>query len=506
MTGKVWLIGAGPSDVGLFTIKGEKILKEAQVVVYDALVGKAILAMIPKEAEQIYVGKRSSHHAKTQEEINEILVQKALEGKKVVRLKGGDPFLFGRGGEEIERLLKDHIPYEVVPGVTSAVAVPAYAGIPVTHRDYCSSVHIITGHRRQGQEYDVDFEALVRTGGTLVFLMGLAALPAICENLIKAGMKENMPVAVLSKGTTAAQKKVIGTLCNIVEKATEAQITPPAIIVVGKVCSLSENFSFMEGLLLSGHRFLVTRPKSRGSALAARLREKGGEVLEIPAIETVVLQEASAAIKEHLQAASWIVLTSPSGAEHFFDVLREEKTDIRSLTGKKIAVLGRGTKKAVEERGIYTDYMPDTYEAEALGNGLVKLLDKEDKVLIPRAKIGNPVLPAILKASGADVFDIPLYDTVYQQHLSWLIKDVLAEKQADIAVFASASSVRAFANAAKADKTYDWGNLKAACIGRQTHEAAAELGMQAYTAKEATMESLLQLAEDLCIKEETTWI
>ena len=212
MTGKVWLVGAGPSDPGLLTRKGEQILRNADVVVYDALVGQSILNMIPDTAKLINVGKRSNHHTMRQEQINQVLAEEAKTGAKVVRLKGGDPFLFGRGGEELELLIQENIPYEVVPGVTSALSVPAYNGIPVTHRDYCSSLHIITGHKRAGEEYDIDFEALVRTKGTLVFLMGVNALGDICQGLLDAKMDPEMPAALLMKGTTAKQRKIVATV------------------------------------------------------------------------------------------------------------------------------------------------------------------------------------------------------------------------------------------------------------------------------------------------------
>ena len=230
MQGKVYLVGAGPSDPGLFTRRGEEILKRAEVVVYDALVGQGVLGMIPREAKLINVGKRASHHTMKQEEINRVLVREAKAGRLVVRLKGGDPFLFGRGGEELELLVKEQIPFEVVPGVTSALSVPAYCGIPVTHRDYCSSLHIVTGHKRAEKEYDIDFEALVRIGGTLVFLMGVTALEDICEGLLAAGMRADMPAAVLQKGTTAAQKKIVATVADLAVSYTH--LTLPTILLV----------------------------------------------------------------------------------------------------------------------------------------------------------------------------------------------------------------------------------------------------------------------------------
>lgn len=246
MSGKVWMVGAGPGDGGLLTVKGSEILKHAEVVIYDALISEEVKAYIPEHAETVYVGKRSSNHTMAQEKINQTIVEYALQGKKVVRLKGGDPFLFGRGGEEVEALLEAGISYEIVPGVTSAFAVPAYNGIPVTHRDYCSSVHVITGHKRGGKELDLDFEALVRVGGTMVFLMGISSLGAICDGLCKGGMPPETPAAVLSKGTTKEQKRIVATVGSLEEKMKENPLDTPAIIVVGDVCSLSEKFSWFE--------------------------------------------------------------------------------------------------------------------------------------------------------------------------------------------------------------------------------------------------------------------
>ena len=238
-TGKVWLVGAGPGDIGLFTLKGLKVLEQADVVVYDSLVGQGVLSRIPENARLINVGKRASHHIMRQENINQVLLEEAQRGLRVVRLKGGDPFLFGRGGEELELLRENGIPYEVVPGVTSSIAVPAYNGVPVTHRDFCSSVHIITGHKKAGEEYDIDFRALVDTKGTLVFLMGVSALPDICEGLIGAGMEKDMPAAILQKGTTAGQKRIVATVSTLEEEVKRQGIETPAIIVVGKVCTLA---------------------------------------------------------------------------------------------------------------------------------------------------------------------------------------------------------------------------------------------------------------------------
>ena len=260
--GKVWLVGAGPGDAELLTKKSERVLNMADVIVYDALVGQAIIAGLPETAEKVYVGKRSSHHAMPQEEISRLLVSYAERGKNVVRLKGGDPFLFGRGGEEIEELLAGGIDYEVVPGITSAIAVPAYNGIPVTHRDYCSSLHIITGHKRRGKSLELDYEALCRMEGTLVFLMGVASAPEICQGLITAGMTPQMPAALLSQGTTAGQQKLLSTISELPRRMEKEKLPTPAILLIGKVCTLAEDFGWYEKLPLAGTRVVLTRPST----------------------------------------------------------------------------------------------------------------------------------------------------------------------------------------------------------------------------------------------------
>lgn len=496
--GKVWLVGAGPSDPGLFTLKGKQVLEEAEVVVYDALVGASILGMIPETAEVINVGKRSSHHLMRQEDISELLAKKALEGKRVVRLKGGDPFLFGRGGEELEVLVRENIPYEVVPGVTSAVAVPAYQGIPVTHRDYCSSVHIITGHKKQGAAYDIDFEALVRTKGTLIFLMGVSSLADICQGLLDAGMNPKMPAALLSKGTTAAQERIVADISTLSEAVAAHGAVTPAIIVVGDVCRLAEDFSWVEKLPLGGVRVLLTRPKELAGTTAQRLRKLGAEVLELPAIRTVrkTGNEKLAEALQKLEHYRWIVFTSPTGVRVFFEELRERKIDIRRLNGAKFAVIGSGSAKELEKRGFYADLMPEVYDAGHLGEALARVCREELKelqecaVLIPRAEIGSKELTAALEGvNGLTADDIATYETVYEK--SGII-DVKAEMEGgsiDYVMFTSASTVKGFAAAAG---TIDYEKVKAICIGRQTTEAADALGMQTWTAEQATIDSLIE--------------
>ena len=500
MTGKVWLVGAGPSDPGLFTRKGEQILKQAEVVVYDALVGQSILNMIPETAKLINVGKRSCNHIMKQEQINQVLVDEAKKGQRVVRLKGGDPFLFGRGGEELELLVENNIPYEVVPGVTSALSVPAYNGIPVTHRDYCSSLHIITGHKRQGESYNIDFEALVRTKGTLVFLMGVSALGDICQGLIKAGMEPDMPAALLIKGTTAAQRRIVATVSTLKEEVERQGAETPAIIVVGKVCQLADEFEWYEKLPLAGKKILVTRPKELISEMSAKLRSAGAEVLELPAIRTVPAEDQSRLIQalKEISTYQWLVFTSPTGVRIFFEEMEKQQMDIRSLGQIRLAVIGSGTAIELRKHGLYPDLMPEEFYGESLGKALAENCQDGERILLPRASAGNQELVQILKENRkVTIDDIPTYDTIYAG--SALIDEKLEfeNDSIDYAVFTSASTVKGFA---KATEGLDYTRVHAVCIGRQTKAAADALGMQTEMSEKPTMDSVVAKVAELCGK------
>ncbi|MDD6106390.1 MAG: uroporphyrinogen-III C-methyltransferase [Ruminococcus sp.] len=490
--GKVWLVGAGPGDIGLFTLKGMEVLKNADVVVYDSLVGQGVLAKIPTEARLINVGKRADKHTMPQEGINQVLLEEALKGNRVVRLKGGDPFLFGRGGEELELLTENEIPYEIVPGVTSSIAVPAYNGIPVTHRDFCSSVHIITGHRRAGKKYDIDFKALTDTKGTLVFLMGIAALADICQGLLNAGMDPDMPAAVLQKGTTADQKRVVATVSTLKEEVERQGIETPAIIVVGKVCKLAADFGWYEKLSLAGWKVLVTRPKGRSSRTADDLRRRGAEVLELPSVRTVALDEQTELWQafDRMDTYQWITFTSPTGAEIFFEELKNAHKDIRSLAGVHIAAIGQGTAKVLEERGILVDLIPEIYDGDSLGEALAAKLTGGEKILLPRARKGNENLVKILKTHGARVDDIATYDTVYEKSRLINVGEEIRTGSIDCVVFTSASTVKGFV---ESTGLADYSGVVAACIGKQTKAAADAYGMQTYVAEKATIEALIDL-------------
>ena len=491
-TGKVWLVGAGPGDPGLLTVKAVDIIKKADVIVYDALIGDALFSLFPREAEYISVGKRAGNHTMPQEKIDQLLLDEAQKGRRVVRLKGGDPFLFGRGGEELELLADAGIPYEIIPGITSPIAVPAYNGIPVTHRDFTSSLHIITGHKRKGSTEDIDFEALVRTEGTLVFLMGIARLSYICRGLMDGGMGPDMPAAVLQQGTTASQKRIVATVGTLVDACQRQGVETPAIIIVGRVCTLADRFAWFEKLPLAGSRVIVTRPRGTISRMAARLRELGAEVLELPSIETVARTD-QALLGEALDRAEsydWLVFTSPTGVRVFFDALRTFGKDIRSLAGAKIAAIGTGTRKELTDRHLIVDFMPSVYDGDTLGKELAERVEPGSRILLPRAAIGNQNLTQELRDAGAEVDDIPIYDTVDEPRKLVDEKALFETGKIDCAVFTSASTVRGFVNR---NPGLDHSLVRAACIGKQTRKCAEDFGMQTWMADEATIDSLVQL-------------
>lgn len=490
--GKVYLVGAGPGDAELLTLKARRLMKEADVIVYDQLVGTAVLSMMPDHCEKINVGKKAGYHIKSQETINQILCEQALQGKMVVRLKGGDPFVFGRGGEELELLAEHGIPYEIVPGVTSAVAVPAYCGIPVTHRDCASSLHIITGHKRAGESYELPFSAYVQAGGTLVFLMGLHALPEIVSGLKKAGMESTMPAAVLHRGTCAEQKKVVSDLCHIVDEVEKENIQTPAIIVVGDVCTLAKQYEWYEKLPLFGNRYYVTRPRERESRLTESLRRLGAEVVEFPSIKTIEcpLDADMEQIYRSLERYQYLLFTSPYGVKVFLNHLRKLRIDIRKIGSTKIGAIGTATKKAMEDAGIFVDYVPEVYSGAELGRLIGNICEDGDKILIPRSAIGTPdVIREILKCKEVEITDFSIYDTEYVNH-----SVIEMREEHPMVFFTSASTVKGFVSAMP---EYPYENIAALCIGEQTAKEAKKYGMCAYVSKEATMDSLIELAMEM---------
>ncbi|MBE5962608.1 MAG: uroporphyrinogen-III C-methyltransferase [Lachnospiraceae bacterium] len=495
MYGKVWIVGAGPSDVSLLTKKALRVLGQAEVVVYDQLVDLSILLQIPENAILYDAGKHAGNHTLTQEEINALLVKEAKEGKRVVRLKGGDPFVFGRGGEEVEALNQEGIGYEIIPGITSAIAVPAYAGIPVTHRDFTPSFHVVTAHRKRGNEEGVDFASLASLGEvTLVFLMGVGALKKICEGLIAAGVRKDRAAAVIQNGARYNQKKVIGTLEDLPKKAEEANIGTPGIIVVGDVCTLEKEFAWAEGRALGTKRVIVTRPKEKEERLSELLRDEGAEVLELPVTSIVMLkdQKRMQRLKEEAASYDWIVFTSEMGADCFFEQLIEHEIDIRAFAKAKMAVIGERTRTALKRRGIFADFEPKKHYGDELAKELEERLNKEERILVivPENKESR-CLTALQNGAvrtGCRIEALPLYRTEYKKprFFQW--------KEEDIVTFASSSAVEGFVQNIDEE---DCKKVRAVCIGTHTLATAKQYGMQAVMADDTTMESIVKKVMEL---------
>lgn len=507
-TGKVWLAGAGPGDAGLLTVKASELIKKSDVIVYDALISTELLSCIPENVQAIYVGKHAGCHPVPQDEINRILVREAQAGKKVLRLKGGDPFVFGRGGEELEALVKEGIPFEVVPGITSCVAVPAYAGIPVTHRDYTSSFHVITGHARKDGTRNTDFASLVKLDGTIVFLMGVASMAEILSGLTDAGMDPDMPAAVLERGTTARQRRVTATVGTLEEEAERAGIGTPAVIVVGKVCALAGELHWAEDRPLGGRQFLLTRPRQNMSVLAGRLRDLGAQVIEMPAVRTrtimpnIPLKEALLRFGRKGEGKGrWLVFTSPIGVNVFFTVLKEMKTDIRNfLAGEsnvRIGAIGSATAEALEKFGLFADAVPEVYNAAELGRKIAQMSEEGEYALILRAEKGSQELLPPLVRAGMQTEDIALYRSEYDMNpiLKNEVCRMLDSGEIDAVTFTSASTVHGFVKAmmkADGNQGADPGKICAVCIGVQTAEAAAGYGMNVSISDTASMDSMTE--------------
>ena len=503
--GKVYLIGSGPGDAGLFTLRGRELLEQADAVVYDALAGDAILGWIPEHTRKIDVGKRSGRHSKKQEEILEILLEEAKKGGTIVRLKGGDPFVFGRGGEEAEFLKKHQIPFEVVPGISSSLAVPAYFGIPVTHRGLAGSFHVITGHRMEGMPA-LDFEALARVGGTLIFLMSVANAPSCCEALLKAGRKPTTPAALLMNGTLAPQRMIRATLQTLPEEGVRQGVKAPAILVIGEVCALADTCAWREEKPLAGKRIMITRPKERSQKLAEHLRDAGAEVLEFPTIELKPVwkksekADAGTADKEklyelvrNLESYHWLVLTSPAGAQYFFELLNRMQKDFRSLSHLRFAVIGEGTASVCREHGIYPDYIPERFYAADLGKGLAKQVKQNERVCILRARHGSPELTQAFEAAGISYMDVTLYDTITPEEspLAERIRELLKEGAIDAVTFTSGSTVQGFLDILQPDKE-TLNGFTAVCIGEKTEKTASAAGMKAVLAESVSEEGIEQ--------------
>lgn len=492
--GMVYLVGAGPGDPGLMTVKGRELLASCDAVVYDYLASWHVADWTSGTCEAVYVGKQSGRHSMKQEEINGILVKLAGSGKTVVRLKGGDPFVFGRGGEEVLALGSHGIPYEVVPGVTSAVAVPECAGIPVTHRQMSRSFHVITGHTRE-DDILTDFGIYATLPGTLVFLMGLGALPSIARTLMEGGKSPDTPSAVIEKGTLPGQRVVRAPLSSLYDEAVKEGVGTPAVIVVGETASYDMRCSGARPL--SGIRVGVTGTKQFAGKLARALEARGAKVswaLEMK----VASHEAEEPMEEayrSLDQYTWIAFTSANGVRLFFQGLRAGGRDYRRLGHVKFAVIGEGTGKELSSYGFTADYIPQDYCAEALGEGLCGILGARDRLLLARSKGGSPVLTRKLSQAGIDFRDIVLYE-VCASPVAGEAGD--SGKGPDYLTFASASGVRAYFDRLEEQVGQpDLSGTKLVCIGEVTARELEKRGHKAdVTAARYHVEGLVQAIAD----------
>lgn len=476
----VFLVGAGPGGEDLITVRGMKCLKEAEVVLYDRLSGAELLKAAPEEAEFIDVGKQPDHHPVPQEAINGLLVEKAREGKRVVRLKGGDPFVFGRGGEEALALEEAGIPFEVVPGISSAIAVPAYAGIPVTHRHVSTSFHVITGHENPEKEAEsVDYEVLAKLSGTLVFLMGVGNLSQITEQLIRFGKDPDTPVALVHRGTTPQQRTVCGTLRNIVEHVQAARLKPPCVIVIGDVVALQPALSWVERKPLFGKRVLVTRSRQQASSLSEALKWLGAQVQEMPtiAIRPQPNQARIRQVLEHLNDFHHLVLTSVNGVESFFQAMLDNGRDVRHLPPEMdITAVGTATAEAIQQKGLRVNRIPEVFTAEGVLSSLQPVIRPGQQVLLPRADIARPQLVKGLEELGARVEDLAVYETVLPR-LDQEALAQLAKHPPDWITFTSASTVNHLMKMLQAAEMPFPVNARIAAIGPVTAEAAVSHGL-----------------------------
>lgn len=489
----VYLTGAGPGDAKLITLRAFELIKRADCIVYDYLANTALLKSADRNCKIIYVGKKGGAHTLSQGKINELLVACAKKYKIVVRLKGGDPFIFGRGGEEALYLRKHKINFEIVPGVTSAIAVASYAGIPLTERAYNSSVGFITGHEDPAKkESNIDWQALARGLGTLVFLMGVGNLALISKKLLEAGKPKNTPVAVIRWGTTPKQKTVIGNLGNIADIARKNKITPPSIIVVGEVVGLRKQLNWFETKPLFGRRIIVTRTREQASKLSERLEDLGGNVIEAPAIKIASLG-ADKAVKQALEERpDWVFFTSQNGVYEFAQILQRIRKDVRLLNISKVCAIGSETAKSLRTIGINPDYVPPQYYAEAIVKHFDSIEFKNCSALLLRAKKARDILPQGLRDIGIPVKVIDLYDTLIDNQTKLLVKEAFKER-VDWVTFTSSSTVENFIKLLGKGYKKNLSGVKLASIGPITSRRLAKFGLKpSVEAKVYTIEGLAE--------------
>lgn len=499
--GIVYLVGAGPGDMGLLTLRGAELLGQADVVVYDALVNHELLRLAAQGAEIIYGGKRLTEKRLPQKELNNLLISKAKAGKCVVRLKGGDPYTFGRGGEEAAELADAGIPFEVVPGVSSAAAAPNYAGIPLTHRDCCSGYIVVTGHEYPGKgNHGVDWSQIARNPNTKVIMMGTKQIRTIAEKLVCHGTPADTPVAMIQWGTTGRQRSIEGTLSTIADIAVDQEIAPPTVIVVGDVVRLRTKLNWFETRPLFGKRVVVTRARDKSGQMTNQLRNLGADVIEIPTIKTVPpkdlngLKDAILTLHEY----DWIVFTSPNGVTAFFDYFFKGFDDLRDIGGVRIAAVGPATASKIRDLHLKVDLMPDEYSAKKIGEAFAAYESVENlRVLLMRAEVANRELPKVLEEMGAIVDDVACYRTEPETQDVSGAAARFTEEGADWIAFSSGSTVENFhARFDLPGMLRRFPNTKLASIGSETSKGIRALGLEpALESRIHTVEGLVEAIE-----------
>jgi uroporphyrinogen III methyltransferase/synthase len=499
--GKVYLVGAGPGDPGLLTIKAKECLEQADIVIYDYLANEQLLEYTKPQAERIYVGKKAGQHTLKQEDINKLLVESARKYDIVVRLKGGDPFLFGRGGEEALELVTHDIPFEVVPGISSGLAATAYAGIPVTHRGLASSVAFITGHEAQKAQgsASVDWKQIVGSCDTLVIFMGVKNLPNIAHELVSSGLSENTPVAVIRNGTYPSQRTIAGTLKNIVQLSEERNITAPAIIVVGEVVKLREQLMWFEHRPLFGKTVVVTRNTTSEKKLTKLLEQQGANVFHVPTIDIVEIQP-NHTLKQALNALNlydWLLFTSGNAVEIFFDQLLQAGYDVRSLRTVKIAAIGKPSAEKLQQYYLKADFIPDVFTSEELIAGMIaKYSLSEKRIVFPGSTLANPGIAERLRKAGAEVDVIPIYETKIadvDKNTINEFKTLIKQQEIHWITFTSSSTVNNFIKLMRSDFiTENKGKLPIASIGPVTTKTLEQYDLHPrITAHEHSFEGLV---------------
>ena len=496
-SGKVYLVGAGPGDPGLLTVKGQRILRAADVIVYDYLANPELLLEAKAGAEIVYVGRFATERL-SQDQINQLIVARAREGKAVCRLKGGDPFIFGRGGEEAVYVAASGVPFEIVPGVSAGYAVPAYAGIPLTHREHSSTVLFVTGHEDPDKEggSKLDWGRIAHGASTIVFFMSVSTLPQISRKLIEAGRSPSTPVATIRWGTRGEQQVVTGTLETIVERAQAADIKPPALTVVGDVVTLREKLQWFENLPLFGERILITRAREQAAELAEPLRALGAETIELPVIaieEPEDPKPLDQAIR-NLKSYDWLIFTSANGVRKFMERLAESGTDIRILHGKKLCAIGPATAGELRRHLLTVDVVPESYVAEGVLAALTDEPVKGKRFLIPRAKVARDVLPEELRRRGAQVDVVEAYRTILPAASPERIESIFTRHRPTLIVFTSSSTVTNLLRLIPPEKRAEYlEGARIAAIGPITSRTARDAGLTVdIEAREHTVPALVE--------------